>query len=204
MAWPRVRSFAAAVTRPRTDSSIRAEVTKVRGVVQGVGFRPFVFRIAQVHGLTGWAAAAFLGFTQEVTYEAQAAVWLEQLARSSASTEAYPCPFTDYELDFRPILTAVIEARARGDSVSDVARAFHRGLARGIADGVAMLAQEHGVRRAVLSGGVFQNDVLLSDVLGFLSSKSIQVLTNRHVPPNDGGISLGQAALTLTRAHIPA
>ena len=150
------------------------------------------------------SAAAFLGFTQEVTYEAQAAVWLEQLARSSASTEAYPCPFTDYELDFRPILTAVIEARARGDFVSDVARAFHRGLARGIADGVAMLAQEHGVRRAVLSGGVFQNDVLLSDVLGFLSSKSILVLTNRHVPPNDGGISLGQAALTLTRAHIPA
>ncbi len=141
------------------------------------------------------AAAALLGFTREVTYEGQAAIWLEQLAITGSGEEAYPCPFTNGELDFRPALLAVIEARKRGDPGSDIARAFHRGLARGIAGGIIALANQHGTNTAVLSGGVFQNDVLLREVMDCVSSKSIRVWTNRTVPPNDGGISLGQAAL---------
>ncbi len=143
------------------------------------------------------AVAAILGFTREVTYEGQAAVWLEQLAISSGPEAAYPFPFSEHELDFRPMLMEVIEARKRGHSPSDTARAFHRGLARGIADAIVELADEFSASTAVLSGGVFQNNVLLADVLDCLSCTSIRVWTNRDVPSNDGGISLGQAALTL-------
>jgi len=141
--------------------------------------------------------AALLGFTREVTYEGQAAVWLEQLAISGAPAGAYSCPFSEHELDFRPILMGVVEARKLGQSPSDIARAFHRGVARGVADAITGLAEEFGASMAVLSGGVFQNDLLLAGVLDCLSSTSIRIWTNRHVPPNDGGISLGQAALTL-------
>lgn len=143
------------------------------------------------------AVAALLGFTREVTYEGQAAVFLEQLAISSGTAAAYPFPFSEHELDFRPMLMEVIETRKRGHSLSDMARAFHLGLARGIADAITELAAEFDASTAVLSGGVFQNNVLLAGVLDGLASTSIRVWTNRHVPPNDGGISLGQAALTL-------
>jgi len=143
------------------------------------------------------AVAALLGFTREVTYEGQAAVLLEQLAISSGTAAAYPFPFSEHELDFRPMLMEVIETRKRGHSLSDMARAFHLGLARGIADAITELAAEFDASTAVLSGGVFQNNVLLAGVLDGLASTSIRVCTNRHVPPNDGGISLGQAALTL-------
>lgn len=141
------------------------------------------------------AAAALLGFIREVTYEGQAAIWLEQLAISGSGDDVYPCPFSNHELDFRPALMAVIDARKRGDPAGDIARGFHRGLARGIANGIIALADENGTNTAVLSGGVFQNDVLLREVIDCVSSRSIRVWTNRTVPPNDGGISLGQAAL---------
>lgn len=143
------------------------------------------------------AAAALLGYTGEVTYEGQAAVWLEQLAMPGNSGMEYLCPFSDHELDFRPLLMSVVDGQLGGHSPQEIARAFHRGLARGIASAIELLADEHGAPTAVLCGGVFQNNLLLADVLECLSTTRIRVWTNRAVPPNDGGISLGQAALML-------
>ena len=100
----------------------------------------------------------------------------------------------DGELDARPLLTAVVEARRRGRDVAEIARAFHRGLAEGIQQGIMALAEKYGSGMVVLSGGVFQNELLLEDLKAFLGS--FAVWTNRDVPPNDGGISLGQAVLT--------
>lgn len=141
--------------------------------------------------------AALLGFTREITYEAQAVIWLEQLAGTVPPAGALPIPFSAGELDFRPALVAILEARQRGRSASEIARAFHRGIARGIADAIGVLAEMQSVRTAVLSGGVFQNDLLLSDVLACLAGGHLRVWTNSQVPPNDGGLSLGQAALAL-------
>jgi hydrogenase maturation protein HypF len=140
--------------------------------------------------------AALLGFTRAVTFEGQAAIWLEQVARGSGAAAGYAVPFVDGELDFRPALLAVIEERRRRRDVTEIARAFHRGLARGIADAVVELCEGEGTDTAVLSGGVFQNDLLLADVAAFLGPTRIQLWTNREVPPNDGGVSLGQAALS--------
>ena len=141
------------------------------------------------------AAAALLGFTREIGFEGQAAIWLEQLARNAPSGQPYPFPFTHEEFDFRPLLRAVIEDRLRGRDVSEIARSFQRGIAQGLFDALSLISRSHGLTTVVLSGGVFQNELLLEDLKSLLTNGSLQVWTNHAVPPNDGGISLGQAAL---------
>jgi hydrogenase maturation protein HypF len=143
-------------------------------------------------------AAALLGFTREATFEGQAAMWLERLASHASTTRAYPFPFVGHELDFRPLLDAVIRDTLRGRDKTEIARAFQRGIANGLRDAVAALCQVQDVQdvdTVVLSGGVFQNELLLSDLKALLEPEHLQIWTNHVVPSNDGGISLGQAAL---------
>jgi hydrogenase maturation protein HypF len=142
--------------------------------------------------------AALLGFTRAVSYEGQAAVWLEQLAAAGRAGDPCPVPFERGELDFRPALVAVTEARRQGRAPADVARAFHEGLADGITDAVSTLCEDHGVETVVLSGGVFQNRLLLHGVAARLAPTRLRVWVNHTVPANDGGISLGQAALAVS------
>jgi hydrogenase maturation protein HypF len=150
-------------------------------------------------------AAALLGFTREVTFEGQAAMWLERLAGRASTTAAYPFPFMDDELDFRPLLDSIIRDRLRGRDKSELARAFQRGIAVGLRDAVATLCSAHEIDTVVLSGGVFQNDLLLHDLKSLLEPERLQIWTNHIVPPNDGGISLGQAAIAaLSSAESPA
>jgi hydrogenase maturation protein HypF len=137
--------------------------------------------------------AALLGFTREISFEGQAALWLEQLARRSPPVAPFPLPFESNELDTRPLLAGVVAARAGGRDAAAIARAFHAGLAKGLRQAIAVLGEEHGVGTVVLSGGVFQNELLLEELMPL--PRAFAVWTNREVPANDGGISLGQAAL---------
>ncbi len=139
-------------------------------------------------------AAALLGFTRPVTFEGQAAMWLEQLARTSNHGEAYPFPFSDGVLDFRPLLLAVVQERLQGRDRAEIARAFQRGVAQGVAVCARAICAEQGLDTLVFSGGVFQNELLLEDLKELLG-RDLEIWTNHLVPPNDGGISLGQAAL---------
>jgi hydrogenase maturation protein HypF len=141
------------------------------------------------------AAAALLGFTREVTFEGQAAIWLEHLAGHSKATDAYPFPFAGEELDFRPLLAAVVDDRMRGRDCNEIAQAFQRGIADGVAGAVVTLAKANETSTVVLSGGVFQNEILLSDLKDRLEAVRLKIWTNHAVPPGDGGISLGQAAM---------
>jgi hydrogenase maturation protein HypF len=140
-------------------------------------------------------AAALLGFTREISFEGQAAMWLEQLARKAWTLDAYPFPVNGNTLDFRPLLAAVAGERATRRDPSEIARAFQRGVARGLCDAVRLLCTANDVATVVLSGGVFQNEMLLADVKALLAPDRIQIWTNHIVPSNDGGISLGQAAI---------
>ena len=126
--------------------------------------------------------AAVLGFTRPVSFEGQAAMWLEQRARRSGDVAPYEFPFDGTELDFRPLLATVVHDRHRGRDSSEIALAFHLGFARGL----RMAAGSYGVDTVVASGGVLQNRIV---------SRELGAWTNHRVPPNDGGISLGQAAL---------
>ena len=150
------------------------------------------------------SAAALLGFTRGITFEGQAAMWLEDLARKATAAEVYPFPFANGELDFRPLLHAVAEDRKRGRRQHEIARAFQRGVAQGLRDAIIALCHDLVIDTVVLSGGVFQNELLLSDIRDLMRGSGIAIWTNRSVPPNDGGISLGQAALAAFVQEGPA
>ncbi|HEV2275209.1 MAG TPA: carbamoyltransferase HypF, partial [Acidobacteriaceae bacterium] len=138
-------------------------------------------------------AAALLGFVRETSFEGQAAIWLEQLARGAPAADAYPFPLDGQDLDFRPLLAGVLRDRIRGRSLDEIARAFHLGVAAGVSEALREICSRRAIDTVVLSGGVFQNQLLLEDMQSLL--RGIEIWTNHAVPPNDGGISLGQAAI---------
>lgn len=132
--------------------------------------------------------AALVGFTRAQSFEGQAAMWLEHLARSGGEVEAYPFPYAGEELDFRPTLHAVIADRLAGRDRREIARAFHAALAGAI----VAVARVLEIERVAVSGGVFQNALLMEMLAAALGPR---LWWNTKVPPNDGGLSLGQAAL---------
>lgn len=167
---------------------------RYRRAMRALDHRTRVFRTTSVGRLFD-TAAALTGFTRPVTFEGQAAIWLEQLARTVPDAGVYPFPFDGQELDFRPLLRAVARDRLLGRSPAEVARAFHAGVARGLSDAAASVCRIRGADAVVASGGVFQNQLLLHEVRDQLTSKGYPFWINHAVPPNDGGVSLGQAAL---------
>jgi hydrogenase maturation protein HypF len=149
-------------------------------------------------------AAALLGFTREITFEGQAAMWVEHLARGAKPGEPYPFPLIDGELDFRPLLEAMVFDRLRGREHTEIARAFQLGVALGLYQAAGRLCADLNVDTVVLSGGVFQNGLLLRDLRDMFLDSGLQVWTNSSVPANDGGISLGQAAIASISHNAPA
>ena len=131
--------------------------------------------------------AALAGFTREQSFEGQAAMWLEHLARASGEVAAYPFPFADGELDYRPLLAAAVADRLAGRAPAQIARAFHAA----VAGAVVAIANAIALERVVVSGGVFQNALLLELIEPRLGDR---LWFNTAVPANDGGLSLGQAA----------
>ncbi|HEV2738904.1 MAG TPA: carbamoyltransferase HypF [Candidatus Elarobacter sp.] len=133
--------------------------------------------------------AALLGFTREITFEGQAAMWLEHLATTAGETAPYDFPLRDGELDYTPLLAAVIDDRLRGRGSGAIARAFHAS----VADAVVRIHAAFGAGRSLAaSGGVFQNRMLVESLHARLGAA---LWINRVVPANDGGLCLGQAAL---------
>jgi hydrogenase maturation protein HypF len=144
--------------------------------------------------------AALLGFTREITFEGQAAMWLEHIARSAPSRDPYPFPIVEDTLDFRPLLEAIVRDRRRGREVAGIARAFHCSIAAALCQAVRMLCEAQSMDTVALSGGVFQNELLLSEIERLLPK--VNIWTNSAVPPNDGGISLGQAAIACMNSPL--
>ena len=142
------------------------------------------------------AVAALAGFTRESTFEGQAASWLEYQARLCAAQAPYPFP----QLDFEPLLKSVIADRQGGRPVPEIAAAFHAALALATVEKIRELCQIHQLQTVVLSGGVFQNELLLNTILDALANETnLRTLINQQIPTNDGGICTGQIALASAR-----
>ncbi len=147
------------------------------------------------------AVAALIGVRTRVTYEGQAAIELEALARRADLRWApsYSFSVDGARLDPAPMLGQLLADRDRGVPVERLAAGFHRGLADSSAQLAVRLASECGVDTVALSGGVFQN-ALLSDALATaLRRAGLRVLVHEQLPPNDGAISVGQAAVAAAR-----
>ncbi len=139
--------------------------------------------------------AALLGFTREITFEGQAAMWLEHLARRAPDCDPYRFPLDRDTLDWHPLLESIIEDRLQNRPPAEIGRAFHSAIADAVSRAALNLCEMHSIDTIVLSGGVFQNELLLELTKPLLDGAQVRVWTNSAVPPNDGGISLGQAAL---------
>jgi len=145
------------------------------------------------------AVAALLGVRTTVSYEGQAAVELEQLAGTVAA-EPYPCRRVGDSLAGADLVRAAHDDMAAGRPRAQIAAAVHEGVAAAFA---AACAAADGPRRVVLSGGCLQNARLAASLERRLERERFEVLTHRRVPPNDGGISYGQAAVAAARTASP-
>jgi hydrogenase maturation protein HypF len=154
------------------------------------------------------AAAAILGVRQHNRYEGQAAMELESLAGSGGG-RLLPFPVAESPeegliLDPLPLLEALGEGRARGTDLRELAAGFHDAVARATGEVVERIAQESGIRRVALGGGVFQNARLLDTTVSELVRRGLEVLVPRALSPNDGAISYGQAAIAAAVFHSNA
>jgi hydrogenase maturation protein HypF len=146
------------------------------------------------------AVAAVAGIRARVNHEGQAAAELEGIAHLDERS-AYPFPPLPTGergaliLDARETINAVVEDLEAGTAVEAVAARFHNALAEATATACTVTAERRGVSVVVLSGGVFQNRLLLERTTAALRAVGLRVLVPERLPPNDGGISYGQAAV---------
>lgn len=133
------------------------------------------------------AVTALLGLVTGNAFEGHAAMMLERCASACDTASAYPLP----DGDWAPMLREIREDLRRGVARSLIAARFHNALAAWIGE----MAHKTKLHQVVLSGGVFQNRYLTERVVSLLESGGHAVYLHRQVPPNDGGLALGQAVL---------
>ncbi len=139
------------------------------------------------------AVSALLGVCLESTYEGQAAMQLEAIAAPNVD-DHYPFQIEAGEIDFRPAVRALL---AEGDAPLSSAK-FHNTIAEAV---TACCAANRGaaLNRVCLSGGSFQNEILLCETTRRLREKGFEVYLHTRVPSNDGGLSLGQVMVANAR-----
>jgi len=146
------------------------------------------------------AVSALIGVRGEIEYEAQAAIELEMLAYDEASEIGY-YPFSIIDQDglgvvkLQDLFSAIIHDLQSNTSKSTIAAKFHNTIARIIRELCQVISDKSGITQIVLSGGVFQNRLLLRKAVSLLEAGGFTVFTHQQVPCNDGGISLGQAVI---------
>jgi hydrogenase maturation protein HypF len=141
--------------------------------------------------------SSLLDVRHVVSYEAQAAIELEAMAESClASARGYAFSTMGDEIDPAPVVRAIVDDLRDGHGRGAIAAGFHVAVARLVADIADRTRERTGLDTVALSGGVFQNVLLLRLTRDQLRASGFRVLTHRVVPPNDGGLALGQVAVT--------
>jgi hydrogenase maturation protein HypF len=154
-------------------------------------------------------AAALLGLCEFNHYEAQAGLALESAAypcsQRQSPAETRPLYQIDgdelREIDLSPLIRALVEGIERDEPVTDLAYLFHEQFAQAWAQAAIEASDRLGIRTVGLSGGVFCNAILTQHLSALLADRGLLVLRHIVAPPNDGGLSLGQAAVASARAE---
>ncbi|HUC15607.1 MAG TPA: carbamoyltransferase HypF, partial [Acidimicrobiales bacterium] len=150
------------------------------------------------------AVSSLIGARHTVSYEAQAAIELETVASCHVGpVPQYGFETVDDRIDSSALLRAIVKDVRNGLAPGAVAAGFHEAVARLIAETADRLREETGIATVALSGGVFQNVLLVRLARAELARLNLRVLAHRVVPPNDGGLALGQAAIA-ARRNSPA
>jgi hydrogenase maturation protein HypF len=140
------------------------------------------------------AVAALLGIRQVVTYEGQAAIELEVAAAPDVD-EPYQFDLSGELFDAAPIFAAIVADLRQGLATAVIAAKFHNAVADLIVQLSLQMRRQHGLNQVALSGGVFQNVTLLETAVRQLHYHNFEIFTHRLVPPNDGGLALGQVMI---------
>ena len=140
------------------------------------------------------AVASLAGVRQTITYEAQAAIEMEALAQP-AETVSYQFAYTASQFDAAPVIGRVVEDVLAGVEAATIAARFHNSVAELILKISIDLREKTQINQVALSGGVFQNVTLLESAVSLLEKAEFEVLVYHKVPPNDGGLALGQAII---------
>jgi len=148
------------------------------------------------------AVAALLNLRHTVSYDGQGAIELEGLAETAENGEGESHPYSvtlhegaSLQVDFFPMLAEILADIDAGIHSAVIANRFHQTVASAASDVCLHISAATGLDRVILSGGVFQNRLLSKMIYTALTAKGLNVFTHRLVPPNDGGIALGQAAI---------
>jgi len=146
--------------------------------------------------------AAICGIRDRVNFEGQAAMELEMAAREdSDGVYEYGWGTEEaYKIFTAPIIQGVVDDVANAKPIGEISSRFHRTLICLFTDLCVLIGKEREMNRVVLSGGVFQNSILLTGLTGALEEKNFKVFSHQQVPTNDGGISLGQAVVAAAKA----
>jgi hydrogenase maturation protein HypF len=147
------------------------------------------------------AVSALINVRGEIDYEGQAAVELEMAAYdgSEAGNSSYPYSIAEWDdvsvVHLQELFSAILKDMLQGVSKANISARFHNTVAKMVCEVCQEVSRSTGIKQVALSGGVFQNRLLLRNVIALLESAGFSVLTHRQVPCNDGGISLGQAVV---------
>jgi len=140
------------------------------------------------------AVAAICNIRTEIHYEAQAAIELMQKSELQY-THTYEYDIQNQKIILGPLLRNVVRDVVSNIPVEQIGTRFHASLIQMFAEVVQRASKEYGIRDIVLSGGSFQNEILLSGMMFYFTKKGFNVYSQKQVPSNDGGISLGQVAV---------
>jgi hydrogenase maturation protein HypF len=155
------------------------------------------------------AVAALIGLRSKVTYEGQAAIELEWLAERASTGGSYPIegseetspddPEPTFVVDLRPAVWAIVHNLRDRPDRPRIARRFHWTVVDAITEVCGRIRQRHDLSSVVLSGGTFLNGLLSAEAVRRLTREGFTVYRHHLVPPNDGGLSLGQLAIAASR-----
>jgi hydrogenase maturation protein HypF len=151
------------------------------------------------------AVASIANLRQTMTFEGQAAMELEFAARRAAPEKAYPIRFVPgasaevpMQFDWAPMILGILDDLKQGTRVEQIASNFHNTLV----EVIVQAASRMGQLKVVLTGGCFQNRLLLERSVERLREEGFQPYWHQRVPPNDGGISLGQVAAAMISEFV--
>jgi len=182
---------------PPIRSFSSSERTVIRQMLSGELNSPATSSVGRLFD----AVASILGLRQRTGFEGQAAMELEFAIRTDRTDEAYPYQISDLNvqmdgcliLDWEPLIRGLLEDLGRGGSVGMISARFHNTLAQCIVE----VARRVGEERVVLTGGCFQNRYLTEKSVERLRAAGFRPYWHQRIPPNDGGIALGQASVAL-------
>ena len=148
------------------------------------------------------AVSAMIGVRGEIDYDGQAAIELEMIAyddMGKVGDKSYPYSIIEHDgvsiVQLRELTSAIVKDLYQSAPKATISTKFHNTIAQMVVEMCKLMAEKTGINQIALSGGVFQNRLLLRKVVPLLESAGFSVLTHKQVPCNDGGISLGQAVI---------